>query len=221
MALPPQDPLAAIPGPWARRGQTRGRAWDSRAAGSIDWFATLAQGRDSAEAPVRRPRRRDPEGLTVVVWDCSGSTLRCGGLAVAAGAVAGLMAFVRRRRWRFALLQLVGGGVHLAVPPGPAPDSATLAGLAAGGGGTPLGVALATAWALLAAEHRTRPHQAQTLVVFTDGRSRDAIPPPPQPRVPTTVVDVELGPVRLGRAVHLAQALTAAYTPVDALLVGE
>jgi Mg-chelatase subunit ChlD len=56
-------------------------------------------------------------------------------------------------------------------------------------------------------------------VLFTDGRSRDDLSglAAAHPRVESTVVDCERGPVRLHRTRPLAERLTARYVHIDEL----
>ncbi len=85
-----------------------------------------------------------------------------------------------------------------------------------GGGGTPLRLSLERALSVLRQERRRHPQQAQTLVLLTDGRSRDSVHGLEVPRQ-TFVVDTESGPVRLGRCRDLAAALGAEYVALEAL----
>lgn len=78
------------------------------------------------------------------------------------------------------------------------------------GGGTPLPEALAQASDWLQRRQRLKPGENQRLLILTDGRLdiRAPLLPPP---CPALLVDIESGPVRLGRARLLAEQLGAEY----------
>lgn len=84
------------------------------------------------------------------------------------------------------------------------------------GGGSPLIPALQQAHEWLLRRQRLKPGEEQRLLVITDGRLREwpALPASP---CPATLVDIECAPIRLGRALQLANELGADYRHVEAL----
>ena len=78
------------------------------------------------------------------------------------------------------------------------------------GGGTPLIAALEQARHWLQARQRAHPQEALRCLVFTDGRLQHSNTVQPMPCA-TLLVDMELAPVRLGRAQRLAEQLQADY----------
>jgi magnesium chelatase subunit ChlD-like protein len=127
------------------------------------------------------------------------------------------MAYLQRSR--IAILEFAGQGARLSVPPQRTPKQhADMIDTIAGGGGTPLRQGLEKAIQLLERERKRLPQEQQTLVLFTDGRSRDAID---DLRVPcrTLVIDTESGPLRLGRCRQLANTMNGEYLSLDNLPV--
>jgi magnesium chelatase subunit ChlD-like protein len=90
-----------------------------------------------------------------------------------------------------------------------------LEGLGAGGG-TPLLSALQQAREWLVRRHKTHPQEVQRCLILTDGRLKTW---PALAAFPcaATLVDMEKGPIRLGRAVLLAEQLAADYRHIDEL----
>lgn len=84
------------------------------------------------------------------------------------------------------------------------------------GGGSPLILALQQAHDWLQRRQRLKPTEAQRLLVITDGRLREWPRLAPSP-CSATVVDIECAPIRLGRALQLADELAADYQHVDTL----
>ncbi|MCY1181245.1 hypothetical protein D9M73_217390 [compost metagenome] len=68
----------------------------------------------------------------------------------------------------------------------------------------------------LARRQRQKPAEEQRLLVFTDGRLKDWSSLQP-PGCPTLLVDIESGPIRLGRAKKLAEELGAEYRAISEL----
>ncbi len=153
----------------------------------------------------------------MLIVDSSGSTLRGGGLSAAKGVVASLLEAAYHRRARVALLQVSGRDARVLMLPRRAPVHAQrILDQVGGGGGTPLRLGLQRANELLDAQARRSPGQPRTLVVVTDGRSRDRVTDL-RPACRTVVVDIERGPVPLGRCRDLARSLDAEYLPLSAL----
>lgn len=186
----------------------------------MDWFATLiqARGRPRDRTALCRRTLWAPAGqLLLIVLDSSGSTLKDQRLSAAKGALGSLVEAVYSRRLRIGILQFAGKGAWLSVPPRRAPKQALgLTRGIAGGGGTPLRQALEEAVRVLGRERKRFPNEQQTVVLFTDGRSRDRIDGIQIPcRI--LVIDTETGPLRLGRCRQLASALNGDYLTLDEL----
>lgn len=206
-------------------GLPRGRSGGGRetaGTGPIDWFATLSQarGRPRTTADIRhRPLQERSGQLLLIALDCSGSTLKDQRLSATKGALGSLLEMAYLQRSRIAILEFAGQGARLSVPPQRAPKQhADMIDTIAGGGGTPLRQGLEEAIQLLERERKRLPQEQQTLVLFTDGRSRDAID---DLRVPcrTLVIDTESGPLRLGRCRQLANTMNGEYLTLDNLPV--
>lgn len=184
----------------------------------MDWPATLLQGRPRQRDDLRWQQRRSAaQQLWLVVVDASASTRRHGALAEAKGVLAQVFDDAYRQRARLALLTASGSGpiwqchglkASAALQP-------WLAELGAGGG-TPLLAALDQARDWLKQRGRRYPEEAQHCLVFTDGRlkSLDGVAPL---ACPALLVDMERGPIRLGRARTLASALSAEYRHLEDL----
>ncbi|KAF1054478.1 MAG: hypothetical protein GAK43_00835 [Stenotrophomonas maltophilia] len=162
-------------------------------------------------------RSQRPAELWLVLVDASASTRRHGALAQAKGLLASTFERAYRERARLALLQATGRQPrwlwqgHKAS----AELHRWLHELGAGGG-TPLLDALAQANDWLQRRQRHKPGERQRLLVITDGRLRDW-PSLLPASCPTLLVDIEGGPVRLGRARQLAEALGADYRHISEL----
>lgn len=184
----------------------------------MDWPATLLQGRPRQRDDLRWQQRRSAaQQLWLVVVDASASTRRHGALAEAKGVLAQVFDDAYRQRARLALLTASGSGpiwqchglkASAALQP-------WLAELGAGGG-TPLLAALDQARDWLEQRARRYPEEAQRCLVFTDGRlkSLDGVAPL---ACPALLVDMERGPIRLGRTRTLASALNAEYRHLEDL----
>jgi magnesium chelatase subunit ChlD-like protein len=84
------------------------------------------------------------------------------------------------------------------------------------GGGTPLLAALVEARHWLALRRARHPAEQRRLLVITDGRLKD-IAGLPLLECPGVLVDIERGPIRLGRAQELAAGLQLDYRHIDDL----
>jgi len=82
------------------------------------------------------------------------------------------------------------------------------------GGGTPLLAALTEAGAWLAQRRKRYPAEQQRLLVITDGRLKN-IDGLPLLECPGVLVDIERGPIRLGRSQALAVGLQLDYRHID------
>ncbi|MDF3933215.1 vWA domain-containing protein, partial [Pseudomonas citronellolis] len=203
-----------------RPGQLAGGRSGARRDGArlrIDWPATLLRGRPKRRADLQlRARSARPQELWLVIVDASASTRRHGALGQAKGLLANVFEQAYRQRARLAVLHAAGSqpqwlwqGRKVS-----APLHDWLRDLGAGGG-TPLPEALAQAIGWLHERQRLKPTERQRLLLLTDGRLNDC-PAPPLP-CPALLVDIEAGPLRLGRARQLAARLGADYRALDEL----
>ncbi|WP_455925325.1 vWA domain-containing protein [Pseudomonas putida] len=202
-----------------KAGQQQGRRGAARASsgGTVDWAATLLQGRPRHLQDLRwQLRRASAHELWLVIVDASASTRRHQALADAKGLLAELFDQAYRRRARLALLTASGDqprwqrhGLKASQALQP-----WLQQLGAGGG-TPLVAALAEAGQWLAQRAKAHPQELRRCLVITDGRIKAAsVGPLPCPAV---LIDVERGAIRLGRGRALADQLGAEYRHIDSV----
>ncbi|WP_224795610.1 vWA domain-containing protein [Pseudomonas fluorescens] len=197
-----------------------GRQGQSRTAksGSINWPGTLLNGRPrQREDLLYRLRSRSPHELWLVIVDASASTRRHQALSDAKGLLAQLFDDAYRRRARLALLTASGHSPQWQVQ-GLKASSGLRSWLDAlgAGGGTPLLAALDEAVRWLAFRQQRFPAEQQRLLLLTDGRLKNW-PTLPTINCPGLLVDIERGPIRLGRAKELASGLQAQYRHIDTL----
>jgi len=198
----------------------KGRHGKARSAqyGSINWPGTLLGGRpQSREDLLFHLRSRSAHELWLVIVDASASTRRHQALTDAKGLLAQLFDDAYRQRARMALLTASGHAPTWQVQGLKAAKGLAgwLAQLGAGGG-TPLLAALTEAGHWLAARRKRYPAEQQRLLLITDGRLRD-IAGLPLLECPGLLVDIERGPIRLGRAQALAAGLKIYYRHIDGL----
>ncbi|WP_259696439.1 VWA domain-containing protein [Pseudomonas brassicacearum] len=184
--------------------------------GSINWPGTLLNGRPRQRDDVLfHLRTRSPHELWLVIVDASASTRRHQALSDAKGLLAQLFDDAYRRRARLALLTASG---H--VPKWQVQGLKASAGLhnwldgLGAGGGTPLLAALGEAGRWLAARQKRFPAEQQRLLLVTDGRLKDWSMLPAL-ECPGLLIDIERGPIRLGRSKVLATELQAEYRHID------
>jgi magnesium chelatase subunit ChlD-like protein len=165
-------------------------------------------------------RTRSPHELWLVIVDASASTRRHEALSDAKGLLAQLFDDAYRQRARLALLTASGTAPTWQVQGLKASGSLRgwLDGLGAGGG-TPLLAALGEAGQWLAARQKRFPAEQQRLLLITDGRLKD-LPVLPPLGCPGLLIDIERGPIRLGRSRVLAAQLQTEYRHIDELLPG-
>ncbi|WDY60321.1 vWA domain-containing protein [Pseudomonas sp. PSKL.D1] len=190
-----------------RSGRTR-----KAASGKVAWLPTLLKGRPKGREDLRwQQRQGQPPALWLVIVDASASTRRHQALAETKGLLGELFDLAYRQRARLALMTASGAaprwqrhGLKASAALQP-----WLHALGAGGG-TPLlaGIEQARCW--LQARQKAHPQEPQRCLVFTDGRLQrwNAVAPLP---CATLLVDMELAPVRIGRARQLAEQLGAEY----------
>ncbi|WP_178076656.1 VWA domain-containing protein [Pseudomonas sp. B28(2017)] len=165
-------------------------------------------------------RTRSPHELWLVIVDASASTRRHQALSDAKGLLAQLFDDAYRQRARLALLTASGSAPKWQVQ-GLKPSTGLrhwLDGLGAGGG-TPLLAALGEAGRWLVARQKRFPAEQQRLLLVTDGRLKDW-PLLPTLECPGLLIDIERGPIRLGRSRLLAAQLQSEYRHIDELLPG-
>ncbi|AVD85524.1 VWA domain-containing protein [Pseudomonas sp. SWI6] len=193
------------------KGASRGRV-QAAATGRVAWLPTLLKGRPRVRKDLCwQQRRAQANELWLVIVDASASTRRHQALAHTKGLLAELFDQAYRQRARLALLTASGGtpqwqrhGLKASAALQP-----WLQALGAGGG-TPLIAALDQARQWLLARRKACPQELQRCLVFTDGRLQrwGAVQPL---ACDTLLVDMEMAPVRLGRARQLAEELQAEY----------
>ncbi|ROM48726.1 magnesium chelatase [Pseudomonas canadensis] len=195
-----------------------GRYGKARSAkqGSINWPGTLLGGRpQTREDLLYHLRSRSAHELWLVIVDASASTRRHRALTDAKGLLAQLFDDAYRQRARMALLTASGHSPKWQVQ-----GLKAAKGLAdwldqlGAGGGTPLLAALTEAGAWLTLRRKRYPAERQQLLVITDGRLKD-IAGLLLLECPGLLVDIERGPIRIGRAQELAVGLQLDYRHID------
>ncbi|MEE3506191.1 VWA domain-containing protein [Pseudomonas sp. 10C3] len=207
----------ATPQPGRLSGGRTGAARDG-SGGAIDWLPTLLRGRPKRRKDlIRKPRSSRPQALWLVIVDASASTRRYQALSQAKGLLSQLFDDAYRRRVRLALLTASGNAPHWQHQ-GLKASAALLPWLNAlgAGGGTPLLDALEQTAHWLTLRQKQHPTEQQRLLLLTDGRIK-ALPVVPELSCPSLLIDIEQGPIRLGRAVQLASALGAEYCHIESL----
>ena len=187
-------------------------------SGSINWPGTLLNGRPRQREDVLfHLRTQSPHELWLVIVDASASTRRHQALSDAKGLLAQLFDDAYRQRARLALLTASGAVPNWQVQGLKASSGLRtwLDGLGAGGG-TPLLAALGEAGRWLIARQKRFPAEQQRVLVLTDGRLK-AWSMLPTLACPGVLIDIERGPIRLGRAKLLAAELQAQYRHIDDL----
>lgn len=185
----------------------------------MNWPGTLLKGRPQRrEDLLFQLRTRSPHELWLVIVDASASTRRHQALSDAKGLLAQLFDDAYRQRARLALLTASGSAPKWQVQ-GLKASSGLRVWLEAlgAGGGTPLLAALVQAEQWLTVRRKRFPAEQQRLLVVTDGRLKMWAGLPVL-ECPGLLIDIERGPIRLGRAKDLAQALKAEYRHLDDLI---
>ena len=194
---------------------------------------------------LREPRREGREGnLVLFVVDASGSMAARARMGAVKGAVLSLLLDAYQRRDKVGMITFRGSAAQLLLPPTSSVEAAAarLAALPTGGR-TPLAAGLLRAHDVLRTERLRDPQRRPLLVLVTDGRATsrstgdgtgDGTGRGPGPvaaahraagllaaaRITSVVVDCETGPVRLGLAAGLAQALDGLLLRLDELAAG-
>ncbi|SDT02829.1 magnesium chelatase subunit ChlD-like protein [Pseudomonas granadensis] len=186
----------------------------------MNWPGTLIKGRPRLRGDLLfQLRTRSPHELWLVIVDASASTRRHQALSDAKGLLAQVFDDAYRQRARLALLTASGSTPKWQVQ-GLKASSGLQAWLQAlgAGGGTPLLAALQQAQQWLVQRRKRFPAEQQRLLVVTDGRLKQCSGLPVLD-CPGLLIDIERGPIRLGRAQVLAEALGADYRHIDDLAV--
>nr|WP_261991854.1 VWA domain-containing protein [Pseudomonas sp. SC3(2021)] len=202
-----------------RAGQLdHGRQGKRHAArsGLVNWPGTLLNGRPQTREDLQfQLRTRCAHELWLVIVDASASTRRHQALSDAKGLLAQLFDDAYRQRARLALLTASGSAPTWQVQ-GLKASSGLRSWLEAlgAGGGTPLLAALMQAQQWLVQRKKRFAAEQQRLLVVTDGRLKP-LPPIPSLECPGLLIDIERGPIRLGRSRQLAAALELDYRHID------
>ncbi len=176
-------------------------------------------------ADLRERRREGRESnLVLFVVDASGSMAARRRMEAVKGAVLSLLLDAYQRRDKVGLICFRGAAAQVLLPPTSSVDAAARRlDKMPTGGRTPLAAGLTEAHATLRRERLRDPQRRPLLVVVTDGRHTAGAEPGAaalrlrRDGVASVVVDCESGPVRLGLAGALAQALGAEYLGLDDL----
>ncbi|WP_162886175.1 vWA domain-containing protein [Pseudomonas syringae] len=188
------------------------------ADGPVQWLPTFLRGQPKSHKDlVRQPRSSRPSELLLVIVDASASTRRHQALSQAKGLLSQMFDDAYRRRARLALLTASGIAPRWQHQGLKASSALTpwLDALGAGGG-TPLPEALQQAAEWLAQRQKRYPAEQQRVLVLTDGRIK-SLPALPAFDCASLLIDIEKGPIRLGRARELASSLGAEYRHIDEL----
>ncbi|WP_024697124.1 vWA domain-containing protein [Pseudomonas avellanae] len=188
------------------------------ADGPVQWLPTLLRGRPKSRKDlVHQPRSSRPSELLLVVVDASASTRRHQALSQAKGLLSQVFDDAYRRRARLALLTASGStprwqhqGLKASSALNPWLDAL------GAGGGTPLSAALQQAMTWLEQRQKRHPAEQQRVLIMTDGRIKQ-LPTLPVFNCASLLIDIEKGPIRLGRARELAASLGADYRHIDEL----
>jgi len=203
----------------------------------------VARGRRAAEplqvrrADLREARLEGRESnLVLFVVDASGSMAARARMGAVKGAVLSLLLDAYQCRDKVGVIAFRGAGAQVLLPPTSSVEAAAgrLAALPTGGR-TPLAAGLLRAFEVLRTERLRDPRRRPLLVLVTDGRATgtplsQALSPVAAAQraaallaaagVASVVVDCESGPVRLGLAADIAQALGGPVLRLEELAAG-
>ena len=184
--------------------------------GTVDWVQTLVRGRPREAANLAfKTRQNAAQETWVVVVDASASTRRHQALSDAKGLLAQVFEDAYRQRVRVAVLQASGNSPQWQVSGAKASKRlddwlATLG----SGGGTPLLQALEDVAGWLRLRRKQLPHEQQRFLLLTDGRLK-AWSTLPVLACPGILIDIERGPIRLGKSRQMATELAIDYVHID------
>ena len=177
---------------------------------------TLLRGRPREAANLAfKTRQNAAQETWVVVVDASASTRRHQALSDAKGLLAQVFEDAYRQRVRVAVLQASGNSPQWQVSGAKASKRlddwlATLG----SGGGTPLLQALEDVAGWLRLRRKQLPHEQQRFLLLTDGRLK-AWSTLPVLACPGILIDIERGPIRLGKSRQMATELAIDYVHID------
>nr|WP_192812371.1 VWA domain-containing protein [Pseudomonas psychrophila] len=186
-------------------------------SGAIDWVHTLLRGRPKARKDLaHKTRKRAVQELWLVVIDASASTRRHQALSDAKGLLAQLFDDAYRQRVRVAVMTASGRAPQWHVSGAKASKALDqwLETLGAGGG-TPLLDALQEVARWLEVRRKQFAHEQQRFLLVTDGRLKE-LSSLPRLDCPGLLIDIERGPIRLGRAQQMATDMGIEYQHIDA-----
>ena len=184
----------------------------------IDWVQTLLGGRPRRRGDLAyKTRQSAAPQLWLVVVDASASTRRHQALSDAKGVLAQLFEDAYRQRARVAVMTASGQAPQWQVSGSKASKALNdwLHGLGAGGG-TPLLEALHEVARWLDGRRKQFPQEQQRFLLLTDGRLKEWSNLPAID-CPGLLIDIERGPIRLGRSRQMALELNAQYLHIDGL----
>ena len=166
---------------------------------------------------VYKSRHSAVQELWLVVVDASASTRRHQALGDSKGLLAQVFEDAYRQRVRVAVMTASGNAAQWQVCGSKASAALNqwLVTLGAGGG-TPLLEALAQVAKWLKTRRKQFPEEQQRFLLLTDGRLKDG-PALPAIECPGLLIDVERGPIRLGKSRRMAADLALEYTHIDDL----
>ena len=179
---------------------------------------TLLGGRPRQRADLAfKTRQSSAQELWLVVVDASASTRRHQALSDAKGVLAQLFEDAYRQRARVAVMTASGHAPQWQVSGSKASKALDewLQGLGAGGG-TPLLEALREVARWLDGRRKQFPQEHQRFLLLTDGRLKEW-PALPAIDCPGLLIDIERGPIRLGRSRQMATELNVDYQHIDGL----
>ena len=177
---------------------------------------TLLRGRPKTrEDLAHKARKSAAQELWLVLIDASASTRRHQALSDAKGLLAQLFDDAYRQRARVAVMTASGSTPQWHVSGAKASKALDqwLEGLGAGGG-TPLLDALQEVGGWLEVRRKQFAQEQQRFLLVTDGRLKE-LSSLPRLNCPGLLIDIERGPIRLGRAQQMAVDLELDYQHID------
>ena len=186
-------------------------------SGSIDWLATIQHAYDETglvwpPKKLRRHKARTGQGvLHLILLDCSASVLGQAAFAKAKGAILDIaqQAYLKREQicvFTFGNNQIQQVQAQVRAPK----DISDLLNQLKAGGGTPFREGLLEVSEWLMGFHRKNIDFVSQTYIFSDGRTRSEIADI-HLEGEVCFVDIEIGPIKRGRAQALAQSIGADY----------